>query len=55
MDFEIIPIENITFSQKQGRLFEDKLSIKLNLKNKLYKLRDLVNWSELELCNAPRY
>lgn len=48
-----MPIENITISQKQGRLFEDKLSIKLNPKNKLYKLRDMVNWSELEALALP--
>ena len=46
-------IENITFSQKQERLFEEKLSTKLNPKNKLYKLRDLVNWSELEARALP--
>ena len=43
-----MPIENITFSQKQGRLFEEKLSRALNPKNKLYKLRDLVDWTSLE-------
>ena len=43
-----MPIENITFSQKQARLFEDRLSTKLNPKNKLYKLKDMVNWSDLE-------
>ncbi len=43
-----MPIENITFSQKQGRLFEEKLSRTLNPKNKLYKLRDLVDWTSLE-------
>ena len=43
-----MPIKNISFSQKQERLFDEKLSIKLNPKNKLYKLRELVNWSELE-------
>ena len=35
-----MPIENITFSQKQERLFDERLSIKLNPKNKLYKLKD---------------
>ena len=30
-----MPIENISFSQKQERLFDEKLSIKLNPKNKL--------------------
>ena len=48
-----MPIENITFSQKQERLFDERLSIKLNPKNKLYKLRDLVNWSELEAGALP--
>ena len=31
MDFDNMPIENITLSQKQGRLLEDKLFTKLNL------------------------
>lgn len=53
MDFKIMPIENITFSQNQERLFDERLSIKLNPKNKLYKLRDLVNWSELEARALP--
>ena len=53
MYFKIMPIENITFSQKQERLFDERLSIKLNPKNKLYKLRDLVNWSELEARALP--
>jgi IS5 family transposase len=48
-----MPIENITFSQKQERLFDERLSIKLNPKNKLYKLRDLVHWSELEARALP--
>ena len=48
-----MPIDNITFSQKQARLFEDKLSTKLNPKNKLYKLRDMVNWSDLETRALP--
>ena len=48
-----MPIENITFSQKQERLFGEKLSIQLNRKNKLYKLRELVNWSELEAKALP--
>ena len=53
MDFKIMPIENITFSQKQERLFEDRLSTKLNPKNKLYKLKDMVNWSDLETRALP--
>ena len=43
MDVKIMPIENITFAQKQTRLFEEKLSTKLNPKNKLYNLKDIVN------------
>ena len=53
MDFDNMPIENITLSQKQGRLLEDKLFTKLNPKNKLYKLKDMVNWSELEARALP--
>jgi hypothetical protein len=53
MDFKIMPIYNITFLQKQERLFEEKLSTKLNPKNKLYKLSDLVNWSALEARALP--
>ena len=48
-----MPIENITFSQKQERLFEERLSTKLNPKNKLYKLKYMVNWSELEARALP--
>ena len=43
-----MPIENITPSQNQGRIFEERLSKKLNPRNKLYILRELINWSELE-------
>ena len=53
MDFKIMPIDNITFSQKQERLFEEKLSTKLNPKNKLYKLKDMVNWADLEARALP--
>jgi len=53
MDFKITPIDNITFSQKQERLFEEKLSTKLNPKNKLYKLKDMVNWADLEARALP--
>lgn len=45
---EIMPIENVTFSQQQGKLFEEKLSAKLSRKNKLYKLRDIIDWGGLE-------
>ncbi len=48
MDLPIIPIENTVCSQKQERMFEEKFSIKLNPKNKLYKLRSLVDWESLE-------
>lgn len=43
-----MPIENIIIAQKQGRFLEEKLANKLNSQNKLYKLRDLINWSDLE-------
>ena len=43
-----MPIENVKNSQGQGRLFEDQLSLKLKPTNKLYKLRKLINWDELE-------
>ncbi len=43
-----MPIENIAPSQNQGRLFEESLSKKLNPRNKLYIIRDLINWAELE-------
>jgi IS5 family transposase len=48
-----MPIENITPSQNQGRLFDERLSKKLNPKNKLYQIRDLINWSELEEKALP--
>ena len=48
MDFDKMPIENITRSQKQGKLFGYKLSEELDRKNKLYQLRELINWSDLE-------
>jgi len=48
MDFIIMPIENLSESQNQGRLFEERLSQKLSPKHKLYILRDLINWEELE-------
>ena len=37
-----MPIENITRSQKQGKLFGYKLSEELDRKNKLYQLRELL-------------
>jgi uncharacterized protein YqkB len=48
-----MPIKNISFSQKQERLFDEKLSIKLNPKNKLYKLRELVSLS-YSLCKLQK-
>jgi len=48
MDFVDMPIENVKNSQSQGRFFEDQLSLKLKSTNKLYKLRNLINWDELE-------
>ncbi|MEI7669922.1 MAG: IS5 family transposase [Pseudomonadota bacterium] len=41
-------MDQIELAQKQARLFFDDLTRKLNPKNKLYKLRELINWSELE-------
>lgn len=43
-----MPIENIIKSQKQEKLFGYKLKEELNSNNKLYKLRELINWSGLE-------
>ncbi len=43
-----MPIENITKSQNQGKLFGYKLSEELDRKNKLYQLQELINWSDLE-------
>jgi len=48
-----MPIENITRSQKQGKLFGYKLSEELDRKNKLYQLRELINWSHLETKLSP--
>ena len=55
-----MPAEKIELKQKQGRLFHQKLSIELNPNHKLYKLRELINWSELEsdvsqIVNVKRY
>jgi IS5 family transposase len=43
-----MPIKNIDTAQSQGRIFQDKLSKELNPQNKLYKLKELINWSDLE-------
>lgn len=43
-----MPIENIIKSQKQGKLFGYKLKEELNPNNKLYKLRELIDWPCLE-------
>jgi len=48
-----MPKENIKILQRQERLFEDRLSVKLNKENKLYKLRDMVDWSALEVQALP--
>jgi transposase, IS5 family len=55
-----MPAEKIELQQRQGRLFHQKLSIELSPKNKLYKLRELINWTELEselskIVNVARY
>ncbi|WP_342224851.1 IS5 family transposase [Rickettsia endosymbiont of Urophora cardui] len=46
--FQSMPIDNIIKSQEQGKLFCYKLKEELNPNNKLYKLRELINWSRLE-------
>ena len=43
-----MPIEKLENKQRQGRLLQDKLSKELSSKHKLYKLKELINWSELE-------
>ena len=43
-----MPVKDISKSQSQLRLFSYKLSEELNPHNKLYKLRDLINWPILE-------
>lgn len=55
-----MPAEKIELKERQGRLFHQKLSIELSPKHKLYKLRELINWAELESCvrqivNIARY
>jgi transposase, IS5 family len=43
-----MPIEKIEVMQSQRRLFEEELRQRLNPKNKLCKLRDVINWTSLE-------
>jgi len=43
-----MPMENITNSQRQSRIFVKNLSEELNKKNKIFQLRGLINWEELE-------
>ena len=43
-----MPIENIKDSQYQSRIFERGLSEELERSHKLYKLRNLINFDELE-------
>lgn len=43
-----MPIKNLAVSQKQTRMFQTELSLDLNKKNKLYKLRQVIDWSSLE-------
>jgi IS5 family transposase len=43
-----MPIDKIEDSQRQARLFFEQLSRKLNPNNKLYKLKELINWQTLE-------
>ena len=48
-----MPMENTSLIQKQERLFEEKLCDTLDSRNKLYKLRDLIDWSSVERCVLP--
>jgi len=41
-----MPIKDLK-DQKQGRIFQTELSQELNPKNKLYKLRQVIDWSKL--------
>lgn len=55
-----MPVEKIELKERQGRLFHQKLSIELSPKHKLYKLRELISWAELEsgvsqIVNIARY
>lgn len=43
-----MPMSKVADAQKQARMFFENLTRKLNSKNKLYKLRSLINWSDLE-------
>ena len=43
-----MPIKNIPLSQTQQKIFACKLKDELNPKNKLYKLRSLIDWQILE-------
>ena len=43
-----MPIKNIPLSQTQQKIFAYKLKDELNPKNKLYKLRSLIDWQILE-------
>ena len=43
-----MPIDKIEDSQRQAKLFFERLSRKLNPNNKLYKLKELINWDDLE-------
>jgi transposase, IS5 family len=48
MDLEKMPMENITNSQRQGQIFGYRLSEELNKKNKVFQLRGLIKWEEVE-------
>ena len=55
-----MPAAKIELKERQGRLFHQKLSIELSPKHKLYKLRELINWTGLEselsqIVNVARY
>ena len=43
-----MPIDQIMMLQKQGRLLEERLSKTLDSGNKLYQLRNIIDWNTLE-------
>ena len=43
-----MPIKNLEITQKQTRLFQTEFRTQLNSKNKLYKLREVIDWANLK-------
>lgn len=48
-----MPSQKIETSQKQSRLLQDVMSKELDKKNKLYKLKEVINWESLEQKILP--